>query len=63
MPIWAFHGLEDNVVAPSETINMKNALEGWHPDLKVTLYEGVDHGSWTRALTGELIEWFLTKSK
>lgn len=63
MPIWAFHGLKDTTVLPSETINMANALKDWHPDFKLTLYEDVQHGSWELAFTSDLIEWFLTKSK
>ena len=31
MPIRAFHGLEDTIVSPNQTIEMKNALQGWHP--------------------------------
>ena len=63
MPIWAFHGLDDTVVLPNQSIDMANALKEWHPDFNLTLYEGVGHDSWSKAFTGELIEWFLAKSK
>lgn len=63
MPIRAFHGLEDTIVSPSQTIEMKNALQGWHPDFICTLYEGVGHDSWNRAFSEELLSWMLAQRK
>lgn len=62
MPIWAFHGLEDKVVPPRNTIEMAEALEGKNPNFKCTLYEGVAHNSWEKAFSEELLNWMLSKS-
>ncbi len=63
MPIRAFHGLDDTVVLPNQSIDMANALKDWHPDFKLTLYEGVGHDSWDKAFSEELLSWLLSKSK
>ena len=64
MPIWVFHGLDDTVVLPSQTIEMVNALRTHHTgDLRCDLYEGVGHGSWVMAFREPLLEWFLSKKK
>lgn len=63
MPIRTFHGLKDTIVSPQTTIEMKNALEGWHPDFKCTLYEDAEHNSWIRAFDEKLLSWFLEQKK
>lgn len=58
--IWAFHGLEDDVVPPQETITLVRAAERAGADVRMTLYEGVGHNSWDRAYRSEgLGSWFL----
>ena len=63
MPIWAFHGLEDSVVSPKQTIEMIEKLKPINPNLKYTLYENVNHNSWDLAFTEELLEWLFTNKK
>lgn len=63
MPIWAFHGLDDTVVSPRNTIEMIEKLEGVNPNLKYDLYEGVGHNSWNRAFSKETLEWILSQRK
>ena len=63
MPIRAFHGLKDTIVSPNHTIDMKNALQGWHPDFQCTLYEDAEHNSWIRAFDENLLSWFLKQRK
>ena len=63
MPIWAFHGLEDTVVSPSQTIEMVDKLKSFHPNLKYSLYEGVGHDSWKQAFSEETLNWMLSNSK
>jgi predicted peptidase len=63
MPIWAFHGLDDTSVSPSQTIEMIDALKGIHPCLKYNLYEGVGHDSWNRAFSEETLDWILSHKK
>lgn len=38
--VWAFHGLNDTSVSPSQTIETVKALEGRNLGLKYDLYEG-----------------------
>ncbi|MBR3844868.1 MAG: dienelactone hydrolase family protein [Clostridia bacterium] len=63
MPIRTFHGLEDPVVSPHQTIEMIEALKGWHPDFEYELYEGVGHDSWDNAFSPRLLEWLLSQTK
>ena len=63
MPIWTFHGLEDTVVSPHQTIEMVEALKGVNPHFKYDLYEGVAHDSWNRAFTEPTLAWLLAQSK
>ena len=63
MPVWAFHGLEDTVVSPNQTIEMVEALKNSNPYLKYDLYEGVGHGSWIPAFCEETLRWILTHKK
>ncbi len=58
MPIWTFHGKEDVVVSPNQTIEMINALEGKNPNFRYTLYDGVGHDSWEKAFSEDLLNWF-----
>lgn len=64
MPIWAFHGSEDNTVLPSETLNMVRALRSCgKTDVKFTIFDGVGHDSWVKAYNKELLDWLLSKRK
>ena len=63
MPIWAFHGLDDALVSPNQTIEMVRALEGRNPGLKYDLYEGVGHNSWEYAFTEPTLSWMLLQKK
>ena len=63
MPIWAFHGKEDSVVSVHHTEEMIEKLAGKNPYFKYTLYDGVDHDSWVRAFSEELLQWLLAQHK
>jgi len=63
MPIRTFHGLEDNVVSPHQTMEMIDALKDKHPNFGYELYEGVGHDSWKRAFSQELLAWMLDQHK
>lgn len=63
MPVWAFHGNEDNVVSVNQTLEMVNALKDINPKLKYTIYEGVGHNAWSRAFSEDLLDWFLLQHK
>ena len=63
MPIWTFHGKEDAVVSPNQTLEMVEKLKDTNPNFKYTLYDGVGHNSWTRAFSEELLNWLLSQQK
>jgi predicted peptidase len=63
MPIWTFHGLEDPVVSPNQTIEMIEKLKASNPNLKYNLYEGVGHSSWTKAFSEQTLTWILSHKK
>jgi predicted peptidase len=70
-PIWAFHGLDDEVIP---AINSRHMIEQTsqaitqaqraidHTKLKLTLYPDVGHNSWDKAYSNpELIRWILSQ--
>ena len=63
MPIWTFHGLNDKVVSPHQTMEMIEALKDKNPDFKYDLYEGIAHNSWNLAFTEPTLNWLLSHSK
>ncbi|MFO0836242.1 MAG: PHB depolymerase family esterase [Phycisphaerales bacterium] len=68
MPVWAFHGLADKVVAPAQTTNITKVLRDRRgkdgAELKESLYPGVGHNSWENAFAEkELPGWFLKHTK
>ena len=63
MPVWAFHGLDDKTVSPSQTIEMVEKLKTCNADVKYNLYEGVGHDSWNNAFCEQTLLWLLSKSK
>ncbi len=63
MPIWTFHGLNDNVVSPNQTREMVDALKDKNQNLKYTFLEGVMHSSWNYAFTEETLKWLTSHKK
>ncbi|MBQ4560085.1 MAG: prolyl oligopeptidase family serine peptidase [Tyzzerella sp.] len=61
MPIWAFHGAEDNVVSVTQSDEMVANLKQLNRDITYTRMDGVGHNVWEYAYTHELIEWLLSK--
>jgi predicted peptidase len=60
LPTWAFHGDQDNVVPASKTQGMVDALTALGAPIKLTLYPGVGHDSWTQTYENpELYDWIL----
>lgn len=73
LPVWAFHGDADPIVPLWRTVNMVNAINNCSPTpvprAKLTVYEGVDHNSWSRAYRADhslhnpnVYEWMLSFS-
>jgi len=64
VPVWAFHGDKDSVIPVSESINMEKALKDLKAEVKLTLYPGVDHNSWTQTYDNpEVYEWLLSHKR
>jgi predicted peptidase len=60
LPTWAFHGELDDVVPPRHTQKMVDALEAQGAPVKLTIYPGVKHDSWSETYQNpELYEWLL----
>jgi predicted peptidase len=61
LPVWAFHGEQDDVVPVEESRRMVEALKkAGVKEVKLTVYPGVKHNSWTQTYSNpELYEWFL----
>jgi predicted esterase len=59
-PVWLFHGTEDNVVPSRESELMFEALKAANGHVRLWLFQGLKHDSWTRAfLEPELPRWLL----
>lgn len=64
LPIWAFHGLKDDVVPPDRTSTLIDAIKSKQtaadPAPKLTLYPDANHNSWDNAYRNERLgEWLL----
>src|SRR5579863_4028837 len=59
-PIWMFHGSEDNVVPERESELMFNAFKANNGHVRLWVYTGMHHDSWTRAYNEpDLPRWLL----
>ncbi len=70
VPVWAFHGLADDVVPPTGTTDIIDAIKadrarrGSKAEVRQSLFERVNHGSWDRAYRQEgLAEWLLNQRR
>ncbi len=63
VPVWAFHGEVDDVVPVAETRELAAAVKAAGGTVKVTVYAGVNHGSWDRAYREEGLAAFLLASR
>lgn len=61
LPVWIFHGEEDDVNPLTHSKDMAEALLEEGADVLLTVYPEVGHDSWTKAYeTEELYRWFLS---
>ena len=61
LPIWAFHGAQDDLVSPEESQRMVEAFRRIGNSPKLTLYSDLGHDCWTRTYANpELYEWLLS---
>jgi acetyl esterase/lipase len=64
LPIWAFHGVKDDVVPVSQTIEMVEAVRqaGGHPQM--TLFPDAAHDAWDQAYADDaLYTWLLAQKR
>lgn len=64
VPLWAFHGAQDNVVDPQHSMTIVSALlkAGGFP--KFTLYDDANHNSWDPAFAEpDLLPWLFSHSR
>lgn len=60
VPIWAFHGIQDDVVLVEESIKMVNSVNKNGGNAKLTLYEHAKHDSWSDTFSNpEIYQWLL----
>jgi predicted peptidase len=60
VPVWAFHGAEDDVVKLEVGQRTVDALRACGGNVRFTVYPGLGHDSWTQTYDDpELYEWFL----
>jgi predicted peptidase len=64
VPVWAFHGAEDDVVKLEVGQQIVDALRACGGNVRFTVYPGVGHDSWTQTYDNpELYEWFLKHTR
>lgn len=64
LPVWIFHGEDDDVIPIKESVDMVNAIRHAGGTAAFTSYPGVKHDSWVQAYNDpELYKWMLSKSK
>ncbi|WP_350287926.1 PHB depolymerase family esterase [uncultured Croceitalea sp.] len=64
LPIWVFHGDQDEVISVEESDKMVDKLKEMGYDVQYTRYEGVGHNSWSRAYTTEaLYNWMESQKR
>lgn len=60
IPVWAFHGDQDDIVPMEETVKIIEILKELGGEAKLTIYEGVGHDSWTATYDNpKLFDWLL----
>ncbi|SIS50502.1 Dienelactone hydrolase family protein [Zobellia uliginosa] len=64
MPIWVFHGEEDQSIPISESDTMVAKLKSMGYEVRFTRYPGVGHDAWVPAYENEeLYEWFVAQKR
>lgn len=63
MPVWAFHGAQDDVVFPYETENMIREMRKAGLSPKLTIYPEYAHNLWHRVYSEELLDWLLEQRR
>ncbi len=60
IPVWAFHGLQDEVVPYEPVVDIIKHMEEAGGDAALTVYPAAGHDSWTKTYNNPLLyKWFL----
>jgi predicted peptidase len=63
VPVWIFHGSDDNVVSPKYSLAMAKAIIEAGGSPKMTLYENTGHESWNNAFAEkDFLKWIHSKT-
>jgi len=64
IPIWLFHGAEDKVVPVENSELIYDLLKPINPEIKITIYKGINHNSWEITYNNQNIyDWMLKYKK
>lgn len=63
MPVWVFHGVDDNAVSVTQSDEMVAAIRKKEGDVTYTRLEGVSHNVWEHAYNHELYNWLMSKRR
>ena len=64
VPIWAFHGEDDEVVLCRESVKMTEAVNSCGGTAKLTVCQGVAHNSWDSVYNNESVfDWLLENKR
>lgn len=64
VPFWIFHGQKDDIVLPTFSEAMVEAIKAKGGDVKFTLYPNANHNSWDPAFAEpELLPWMFSKTR
>lgn len=64
VPVWVFHGDKDTTVPIGESYTMVERLSACGGDVRLTIYEGYGHDSWTDTYCrDDVYEWLLSHTK
>jgi predicted peptidase len=64
VPVWAFHGEQDDVVPPAASQTLVDTLRACGGDVRLTIYPETGHDAWTRTYADPaLYDWLLAQAK
>ncbi len=64
VPVWAFHGADDDIVPLSASEVLVDALKEEDGRVRFTIYPGVDHDSWTQTYSDpDLYRWMFSQTR